>query len=244
MIKIAIVDDEQNMHTYIRRCISHSKIEELTEVESYLSAEEFVQTMESGKKCDILLLDISMPAMNGITLGQMVKEKWKDICLVFLTSHEEYAIESYRMNADQYILKDQAKERLPEVLHMLIDTISRRDLRWRMLRPIDELEEGTERVYYKDIIYIYKDKGTKYIHYVTVNGEYRERINIEEIQAELQGKNFLLVERSVIANLQHMVGMDKNYIYLDGGHQIPISRSRYAKIKQYIHEYGAQELQQ
>ncbi len=243
MIRIAIVDDERNMHEFIRKCISLCKIEESIEIEDYDAASDFIEAMESGGKCDILLLDISMPAMNGLTLGQMVKDRWQDVCLVFLTSHVEYAIESYRMNADQYVLKSQAKERLPEVLSLLIEKIKMRDLRWRMLRPMGELEEKTERVYYKDIIYIYKDKGTKYIHYVTTEGEYRERITIEEIQKELKSPNFVMVERSILLNLLYITGMDKSNIYLEGGYKIPVSRSRYVKIKQYIHEYGAYELQ-
>lgn len=55
----------------------------------------------------------------GFDLGRILKAEQKDICLVFLTSYAEFAVDSYVLEAYQYILKRDMKERLPAVLQKI-----------------------------------------------------------------------------------------------------------------------------
>ncbi len=70
--------------------------------EIYKTAEEF---LEVKKHYDVVISDIDLPGKSGIDLGRILKAEQKDICLVFLTSYAEFAVDSYVLEAYQYILK-------------------------------------------------------------------------------------------------------------------------------------------
>ena len=97
MIKIAIVDDEEQTREQILRTLKEN-IQEQHEVE---------------------ITDIQMQQLDGVELGKLVRRLCPDMYIVFITSYEEYAAESYRIEAYQYILKRDMKERLPAVLQKI-----------------------------------------------------------------------------------------------------------------------------
>lgn len=121
MIRIAIVDDDSDMLQLIKECMADVIDYTFVETETFASAEAFLHELMIGKRYDILLADISLPEMDGMELGKIVREKWPDMYLVFLTSYREYAADSYNIDADQYILKCNMGDRLWKVMKRLIE---------------------------------------------------------------------------------------------------------------------------
>ena len=105
MIKIAIVDDEEQTREQILRTLKEN-IQEQHEVEIklYASGESFFEEIQKGETADILFTDIQMQQLDGVELGKLVRRICPDMYIVFITSYEEYAAESYRIEAYQYIL--------------------------------------------------------------------------------------------------------------------------------------------
>ena len=107
MIKIAIVDDEEQTREQILRTLKEN-IQEQHEVEIKLYAygrKSFFEEIQKGETADILFTDIQMQQLDGVELGKLVRRICPDMYIVFITSYEEYATESYRIEAYQYILK-------------------------------------------------------------------------------------------------------------------------------------------
>jgi DNA-binding LytR/AlgR family response regulator len=77
---------------------------ELKLLKSYSSAPTALKEIENLKKpVDLIFLDIEMPTMNGIELAKLIKHKTKK--LIFTTAHAHYAIHSYELEADAFLLK-------------------------------------------------------------------------------------------------------------------------------------------
>ena len=93
------------------------------------------------------------------------------------------------------------------------------------------------QVYYRDIIYIEKEKGAKYICYITVHGIYKERISLKKLSGELVSDEFLLVERGYILNVSHVAGMKDGMVQMDNGAKIFVNRISAKKIKEQISLY-------
>ena len=110
MIKIATIEDEENIRQEIVRYIKKGigSIEGV-EVDVYESAERYLLV---GGRYDLVISDIELPGISGLELGKRIKENNPDVYLVFLTSHSEFASESYIIEAYQYILKKDIEERL------------------------------------------------------------------------------------------------------------------------------------
>lgn len=94
-----------------------------------------------------------------------------------------------------------------------------------------------KKIYYQNIIYISKEKGAKYIQYVTNEGIYKERITLEQVYKELKSNLFVMVERGYIVNMKHICRVSGNMVFLDNGVQIGISRNRLPEVRKRISEY-------
>ena len=112
-IKIAIIDDEPEfieiIEKYINKIIQDRKNQDSISLEKFISAEDFLKAMDHGEDYQIIFSDIEMEQMSGIQLGRKLTDEKKDIYLIFLTSHAEFAVESYLLNTYQYILKSDMK---------------------------------------------------------------------------------------------------------------------------------------
>lgn len=234
MIRIAIVDDEEplrnQMCKYMETIINE---DDEVEISTFGDGESFLEKMNEGKQYDILYLDIQMTGMNGMELGKKVREADSDIYIIFITSYAEYAAQSYLIEAYQYILKQDLSYRLPIITRRVLNMIKKEKTEYRMIATTGDMK----KVYYKNIIYISKEKSAKYVQYITDEGELRERMTLEQIYDELKSKLFLMVERGYIVNLKRVSRLSGNTIFLDNGVQIEVGRRRLPEVRKKISEY-------
>ena len=233
MFQIAMIEDEEHTKQEVERLISREfeklKVQDIT-TEIYKTAEEF---LEVKKHYDVVISDIDLPGKSGIDLGRILKAEQKDICLVFLTSYAEFAVDSYVLEAYQYILKQDLEFRLPGVAEQLIEKLQKQKKEFCIIK------DGTEQVklLYKDILYLYKSKGAKYVNYVTTQGVVRERTSLENALKMLNSRQFLLVERGYAVNIKQICRVSGDTIYLEKGYEVPVSKARLAEVKREINLY-------
>lgn len=230
MIKIGIVDDEMPILEKVRKCIENIPEKRKIEVETFHGAEEFLRRIEQKERYDILFSDIEMQEIDGISFGKIIREKYHGIYLIFLTSYSEYAVDSYRIDAYQYILKQQMEERIPAVLMRLIVRIEKERECFRWIGTLND----RQKIYYRDIIYIRKVKGSKYVEYVTTEGIYRERIPLEQLIRNMEADEFLMVDRGYVVNIKYITGVKGNAIYLKNNERVTVSRARLMAVKEKI----------
>ena len=136
----------------------------------------------------------------------------------------------YRIEAYQYILKQDLEARLPGVIRDLARKIADQEQEYRIVGS------GAEKVKipYRDIIYLYKSKGAKYVNYVTDDGIRRERISMEAVLKELDPGTFVPVERGYVVNMKRIRRISGDTLYLEKGYEVQVSRARLPKVKQEI----------
>ena len=159
MIRIGIVDDEEIMRLKIHQCIKEIlKEQESVEIRSYDCAEDFLEEVQKKTHFDILFSDIQMLEMNGLELGKRLQKDMPNLYIIYITAYMEYAVESYKISAYQYILKEDMEIRLPQITRKLLNQIQHEYAQFRVV--------GTngiqKKIYFRDIIYVYKGKETKY----------------------------------------------------------------------------------
>lgn len=233
MKRIAIVEDDLYTLKVIVNIVENI-ISNYTNysLDYYENAQDFITEIKSGKEYCILLLDIELgdPGTNGIELAKSLLKKDINVYIVFITAHPEFALESYTLDAYQYILKDTMQQRLPIILNKIITRINYDMDQFYILKRDDAIE----KVYYKNIIYLMKAKAAKYTRFVTQNGEYKERISLEMAMEKIGNANFIKVERGCIVNIKHINKIAGNVIYMSNGDFIPISRNNLARVKKEI----------
>ena len=135
MIKIGIVDDEKifrdRIAFLVTRILSSESME--TEIRTYPDGSSFLAAGQTDGPCDILLADIQMAGLDGMELGKKIRRNNPGMHIIFITSYEEYAAESYRIEAYQYILKQDLETRLPRVIRELARKIVDQEQEYRIV---------------------------------------------------------------------------------------------------------------
>lgn len=98
-LRCAIIDDEPLALELLKRYVE--KTPALTLCGAYSSAVQAMQSLPSDR-VDLLFLDIQMPDLNGLEFSRMIPEKTR---IVFTTAFSQYALDGYRVNALDYLLK-------------------------------------------------------------------------------------------------------------------------------------------
>ncbi len=215
MIKAIIVDDEPKAIELISSYVSHfSEFQLVKTFRNGLKALEFINV----NKVDVIFLDINMPHLSGLSLSKMIP---KETAIVFTTAYSEHAVESYNVNAFDYLLKPISLERFSKTITKLTSAFS--------INNVVDTNESSKTIFVKsglethqlkvdDINYLEKDGN--YIYYVTPHKKIMARQSISEAMQNLT-TDFIQVQKSFIVNFKKIDSMTPDYITV-GEIKIPI----------------------
>ncbi|RZM01925.1 MAG: response regulator transcription factor [Pedobacter sp.] len=121
MIKILIIDDHPLVIDGIKSMLKEESYLQVTS--SARSGKEAMIELSSGKTFDIILLDINLPDTDGLQLCEQIRQLYKDVKIIGLTSINEAGIISQmiRKGANGYLLKDMEKEELITAIDRVMD---------------------------------------------------------------------------------------------------------------------------
>jgi two-component system, LytTR family, response regulator len=205
-MKAIIVDDEPKAIELLQSYLSHFSVIELVGTfRNGLKAFQFL----SKEPVDLLFLDINMPHLSGISLAKMVPKHTK---IIFTTAYPEYAVESYDVEAIDYLLKPISLERFSKTIGKLLQNRSESpDLAKRILM----IKSGTKH-YRTDISAIlYLEKSGNYMEYQLGNKTILARESIQEALSALP-EHFIQIHKSIIINLHKIEFVDKENVSING----------------------------
>ena len=196
-------------------------------------AEEYLFKAEQNAY-DVIFLDISMRGQNGMELARQIREKEKDVILVFVTSDASYVFDGYEVGAYRYLMKPVDEKKLWEILDYARTQKEVEEENYILVKK----DSQSVRVNLKDIIYIEAQK-----HYVNLCMENKESINIKtaftELLQETQEKSdtILLTHRSYAVNIEKVVRIGRTECVLSDSSVIPVSRSFYKEVNEAFIKY-------
>lgn len=227
MIKIVLIEDNESMICMEERCIKDNwNLDEKMGLITFRSVEAFLE--EDPEEFDILVLDIEFPGMTGIELVEQLEKEGKKCRIVFLTSYDRYAINSYNLSVKYYVLKEMMEERLPSVLQEIGEEIILRRQRYKWV----ESDGQRIKLLFDEIMYFFKEG--KFVNYVTKESTYRERISLDRAEEELGGLPFLRIERGYVINVRYMKKLSEDTVQMTNGNTLPISRRMRSKVKKVL----------
>ena len=114
MLKIAIVDDNEESTSRCIDIIKSSKEVIFNILDSFKSGESFLKSIDN--RYNIVILDIDMPKMDGFEVAKKIKVQSPNTLILFYTAHEQYVFKSFEFQPFRYIRKEMAKDELPFAL--------------------------------------------------------------------------------------------------------------------------------
>lgn len=223
-MNIAVVDDEKVIRQHI--CSLIKKQSPGCRLMSFASGEELVQ---SNIRFDIIFLDIRMEGLNGIETAKNLKEKQKDILLIFITGMKEYVFDALDLYAFQYLLKPLDEKKFGEVLERALAEAGKRKERKILFVKAKNLTLDQS-----DILYI-ESRGKKVgIHTVRAEEDIEIYAVMEELSAQL-GEEFYRCHRGYIVNLAYIAEYGKDSITLTNGARVYLAKKKYGEfVKAYM----------
>jgi len=189
----------------------------------------------SANRVDLIFVDIQMPDLNGIEFVRSLEYTPK---IIFTTAYEKYAIESYKLNAIDYLLKPfsyeeflKAAQKGRKQIKLEANALTSIEANSRFL--FLKSEHKIRRINFNDIFYVESLKD--YIK-VYVSGDIKPVISLNSIKSleqKLPESSFMRVHRSFIVNLNRIEIIENNRIVF-GKAYIPVSDLYKGKFQEYL----------
>jgi len=250
MLRVLIVDDEAPARNRMRELLADCAEEFPVTVagEAANGIEALDQLLRHG--ADVVLLDIRMPAMDGIELAQHLQKMPQPPAVIFTTAYDDYAIKAFEVNAIDYLLKPIRSERLAAALSKAraLTPTGARALQDAVGRPRTHFSV-TERgkillVPVSDIVYLKAE--LKYVTLRTLAREYLLEESLTRLEQEYAA-SFVRVHRNCLVARNYIAGFEKsdeadengehqaNWAVLLKGleEKLPVSRRQHHIIKEF-----------
>ena len=229
-IKCAIIDDEPLAAEMLASYAAKTPFLNLVGV--YNSAVEAIRTLRS-EPVDLLFLDIQMPELSGLEFATILPP---ETLIIFTTAFDRYAIDSYKVNTVDYLLKPIAYENFlkaaDKALRRIVD--SRKQATYAADRFIYvKSDYKLVRIDLDDIMYI---EGVKdYVRIVLSNSSQPVMclMNMRTLEEYLPTPEFLRVHRSYIVHMSKVQSIDR-FRFVFGDTYIPISESYKDVVNDYL----------
>ena len=228
--RVAICDDCMQDAEFVQNILSKWAAErELSiQTECFPSAESFLFHYAEDKAWDILLLDIEMGSMDGVSMAKRVRQDNEAVQIVFITGYSDYIAEGYEVSALHYLMKPVKEEKLSEVLNRALE---KRKQEERCLNL--ELSGELVRIPFYEIRYL--DVRQNYIT-IHCRQEYTLKRSLSSVEKELD-ERFCRVGRTMIVNLKYIQRVTKIEVYLSDGTVLPLPRGAYEPLNRAIINY-------
>lgn len=219
MIRIAIAEDEFQCAQQLRQYLDTFRQEYHQELEVTVYPNGQVLLDNFKGQFDLLLLDIEMPLLDGMTTAQRIRRRDPEVVILFITNMAQYAIRGYEVDALDYILKPVSYFSFSQRLNRAISRIRSRGKHFLVV-PI----KGGAKKLDVDSLYYVESQGHNLIFHAE-SGNYTAGGTMKEIEEKLSGLHFFRCNKGYLVALQHVDGIQDGCA-LVGGERLLISRSR------------------
>lgn len=233
-MKCIVIDDEPLARQGMEMNIANvSALQLLGSFSNPLAAADFLRKEE----VDLMFLDINMPELSGLDFLKTLRDA---PLVIFTTAYPQYALESYELDAIDYLVK-------PIRIERFLKAVNKAENHLRLLQQeartshVEKIEEEHVyikadrkffKIYFKDILFIEGLKDYVVIH--TMDNKIITSMNVKTISQQLPAAIFARVSKSYIVNVLHINSFDNELVYIQDN-EIPIGQSfKDDFIRQYI----------
>ena len=236
-MKAIIIDDEKNGIEMLEYLLEKN-CNDVEIVATFLNPKQAVKEIPILKP-DVIFLDIDMPGMNGFELLQNLTPF--NFQVVFTTAYNEYAIDAFKVNAVDYLLKPIETEELKDAVNKVAKMMHNQN----DMQPIENIlayiqaaqginkisiptDDGVIFSLTESILYFKADGGYTEVYFTNGKKLFTSKL-LGDYEDGIATKGFFRIHNSYIINLRHIekfVKSDGGYVVMQDGTNITVSRRR------------------
>ncbi len=232
-MKIAICDDETKCLEKARMLTEKyilSKDGKKISFDDFTHPEDLISACEKNGGYDIYILDIVMPDINGIELGETLRNMGFDGKIIYLTSSEEYSLDAFRVKAFDYLIKPINETSFFKALDEVMAQISQKQDRFTVVKTKDR----SIRINFDSILFAELSKRS--IYYYLTDGRVLQSVTLRttfpEAMTELTSDNrFSLCGQSMLVNLDYITEIENDGIVFKNNKKAHLGEKNCRKLR-------------
>lgn len=228
---VAICDDAAADRDYLQALVKRWAADRGHRVELtlYPSAESFLFRYAEDKDVQILLLDIEMGPMDGVSLARTLRKENDAVQIVFITGYSDYIADGYEVEALHYLMKPVKEEKLFAVLDRAVEKLHSNQRTLLLELPGEVVRLPVYQIRSAEV------QG----NYVTIHAktDCTVKMTLSDLEAQLDD-DFFRLGRSALVNLGCVARVSKTAVTLNDGTVLPLPRGAYERINRAIIQRG------
>ena len=219
MIHIAIAEDDPQSFAQMERFITDYGREtgRAFQVTHYDNGEDLVERYQPHFV--LMLIDVEMPFMDGITAAGFVREKDPEVVIIFVTNLAQYAIQGYSVNALDYILKPVNYFSFSQRLGRALQYVKKKETDCLTVA----VKGGSIKLEPDSVFYI--ERLGRQLMFHPRSGRHASTATLQQVEQALEGKGFARCNKGYLVNLAYVDGI-QNGCAVVRGDKLLISRGR------------------
>lgn len=230
MIRIAVVEDDKNYAEKLRKYLDRYQKEsgKKLKIEYFEDGEDIAVDYKGS--FDIILMDIEMQFMNGMTAAERIREMDDEVVIIFITNTPQYAMKGYMVDALDYVLKPLAYFAFSQRIDRALTRLERRKKKFISI----SIKGGMKKLEVSGIHYVEVRDHDLIFH--TEGGDFESKGAMKDVEASLETEHFFRCNKCYLVNLEHVEGISGNDL-LVGNDVIQVSRSRKKEFMNRLNDY-------
>ncbi len=233
-MKIAIVEDEQTFAHQLEDYLKQFAVENQIEIDLTFYDDGSKIIGDYRPQWDLILLDIEMPTMDGMTTAFAIREQDPAVLLMFVTNLAQYAIKGYEVDAVDYVLKPINYQAFSMKMQKILRIYRNTQEQFVLLKKDGvTMRIPLSRIYYIEV------SGHRLIYHTTEgNVEKSGETTLTALEKELREYGFWRCNSCYLVNMRLIKKLSTNQTVCIGGDELAISRGRKAEFLKHFMEYA------
>jgi two-component system, LytTR family, response regulator len=244
-VRVLIVDDEALARAYLVEQLSATAdVQVVGEAGNGFDAVKMAEELP----CDLMLLDVQMPKLSGFEVMELLGERAPAV--IFVTAHDEFAVQAFQIHAVDYLLKPVDPARLQQALQRARERL-RDPARERAARSAQAAQaarppgQWLERIVIRDGTRVhvlathtvdYIEAQDDYLVVAVADKRYRKQQTLAQLESQLEPARFVRIHRSFLLNVDRIARIepyakDSWQVFLADGSHLPMSRTGYQRLR-------------
>lgn len=239
LLKIALCDSNNPELDILENYIINytNKSNHAITYDKFMTSTELLTKISSGYVYDLIFLGIFTPVINGIDAAKEIYTSNKVTKFIFVTSTDQYAVDSYSVGALDYIIKPLNQKKFTRAMSRFEESYKETNSNGIIVRDSKNIFNiPSHSLLYVEILDHYL------MYHVSNSSPIRIRQTMAEIEEKLSQKsNFIKTHRSFIVNMDHISKIESSCITMANGDKVNISKDKYKTIMEAYINYKSEK---
>jgi DNA-binding LytR/AlgR family response regulator len=234
-VRILAVDDELPALEDLARMLRASP--GVDQVDVAASAEEALLALAGGAGVDAVFLDVRMPGLDGLELARVLKRFERPPAVVFVSAHDDFAVDAFELAAVDYLVKPVSRRRLEDAVERVARAVAAPAPAGAddEMVAVDALTGGGTRLLPRSSV-LYLQAHGDYVRVASTEGRFLVRARLSELEERWEAFGFTRVHRGYVVNLRRAVEVRPRLngtavVVMADGAEVPIARRQVGELR-------------